>query len=114
MTQRTRRMANRNSLSSYNLFLHGGHDLGGEKLDLPHTIGSGPIDESVQADLNDQACQFFYPIVRRANEDILHGTGGDESHDVVDAANVLWLTTYRYGCVADTLLHLWKAFRLGI
>ena len=95
----------------YNLFPYSGYYLGGEQLNLTQPIVSGPVDEGVHTNLNDQACEFIYPIVYRASEEILHGTRGDEAHDIIDPANVLWPTTNRQRCLVDALPHLWEALR---
>src|SRR6266699_776859 len=93
------------------LYLHGGYHLGSETLDLAQAVVSRPVDEGVHADFGDQAREFVDPVIHGTREKTLHGAVRDETHNVVDPADVLWLTIGGQGCVGDALLHLRQPFR---
>ena len=93
------------------LFLYGGYHLGSETLDLAQAVVGRPVDEGVHADFGDQAREFVDPVIHGTREETLHGAVRDETHNVVDPADVPWLATGSQGRVVDALLHLRQAFR---
>src|SRR5215467_7381333 len=74
-----------------NLYSHSGHNLGCKQFDLAEAVAGWPVDERVHANLDGQAREFIHPIVHGTRQRIMYRATGDEAHDVVEPANVLWL-----------------------